>query len=207
MQNDEFSLNGYRLKRYNESNFVLIFHQKYSTGGLFANDNECNKSLRKNKFSVIGSINDNFKISEYFHLLLEYPELDAHLEWKQKLPITSSESNVQAIVYNKTFRDFHGLAKSADVTSSCLDGSPGTYTPYWFYSIGMKRKHVGWIIPGPLFVGDDSNYNVDSVFLWMKYDDINLIHNFPVISYRKPTRSRVLSFVFYLSILVCRNIS
>ena len=46
MQSSEFSLNGYRFKRYNESNYVLIFHQKYPSGGLFTSESECNRSLK-----------------------------------------------------------------------------------------------------------------------------------------------------------------
>ena len=112
-----YSLRGYQFQRYNESNFVLVFHHKFPTGGFFKNEEEFNQTIiskqsehRVNsKFSVIDLINDEFRIDGKFHFLLEYPEYDSHIEWEQKLPITSDASNVEHNVYNSSFKQFRGL--------------------------------------------------------------------------------------------------
>ena len=205
MDEYEFSLKGHRFKRYNESNFVLIFYQNYPFSGLFHSDQECNKSLLKNKYSIIGLIDDKYRINEYFHFLLEYPELSAKLEFKQKLPITSTSSNVQAISYNKTYNNFHGLAVSGDKNSTCFDGTPGAMTSLWFYAIGMKTKYEGYQIPGPQFVNNNTFINVKKVLLWMKYDDINLLRNLPSISLfctQKQARTRTPAFLVYYILLI-----
>ena len=205
MDESEFVLSGHRFKRYNESNFVLIFSQKYPSGGLFHSEEECNKSIKKNKYSVIGLIDDKYKLNEYFHFLLEYPELHSKLEFKQHHPITSSSNNVQSIYYNNTYKNFAGLAKSADKDNSCFDGSLGAEKSNWFYSIGMKTKYEGYQIPGPEFVNSDIFINVNKVLLWMKYDDISLLRylpSIPLFCTQKQTRSRTPTYLFYYILLI-----
>ena len=171
MDESEFVLSGHRFKRYNESNFVLIFSQKYPSGGLFHSEEECNKSIKKNKYSVIGLIDDKYKLNEYFHFLLEYPELHSKLEFKQKLPITSTSNNVQPIYYNKSFSYFYGLAKSADIEKTCFDATPGEGTLNWWYSIGTIHScETQWndnVIPGPI-------QGVNYVKLWIRIREASL---------------------------------
>ena len=205
MINSEYRLSGYRFKRYNESNFVLIFEQKYPIGGLFQDERECNKSHKKNKYSIIGSINDNFKINEYFHFLLEYPELDSYLEFEQKTYITSNAYNVNAKNYNSSFIQFNGLAKSGDANYSCIDGSPGVGTGSWWYSIGTKIPHSNAHIPSPIFknIGVDVNH----VLLWIKFGDIDLLRDFPLISSfctHKITISRPTAFLYIVVLLLIK---
>ena len=199
MQKRGFLLNEHRFKRYNESNFVLIFRQKYPSGGLFLDENECNKSLKKNKFSIIGSINDNFKINNNYHFLLEYPEVDMLIEWEQKLYITSNESDVYENVYNSTFKTFHGLAKSADFPdSTCIDGSVNS----WRYAIGTRISYMGKYIPGPYIT---TGIDVNEVLLWMKYDNVDLLHNLPTLRSfcsNKTSHSKISLFMFCFIFLV-----
>ena len=197
-----FTLNGYKFKEYNGSNFVLIFRHKYPSGGTFS-VNECMKSLKKNRFSVIGSIDERFKINNNFHFLLEYPEFDAHLEWEQKLAITSDTNNVQAIVYNASFGSFYGLGQSESTSYTCFDGSPKSPTEYWWYSVGMINPYTGYNIPGPVF--NNSHY-VKEVLLWIKFDKIMNLDVFPKIYFlctNKLTRSRASPFLFIIIFLLC----
>ena len=195
-------LNGYKFKEFNNSFFVLIFRQEYPSGGLFANDEECNKSLKSKRFSVIGSVDERFKVNEKYHFLLEYPELSAYLEWEQALPITTNSSNLEANVYNKTFKRFQGLSISFDSTRTCFDGSPGKNTNSWWYSVGMINPYNGRTIPGPVI---NNCIYVNEVLLWMKFDNISVLYNLPAIhiflSYNLAQSISLLQ-LFYLMILL-----
>ena len=86
----EIIINQYRFIEYNNSIYVEIFHHKYPQGGLFTTFQECNFSRKKNKFSVIGSISDQFIINKKYRFLLVYPTINRFLEWEQELSIHST---------------------------------------------------------------------------------------------------------------------
>lgn len=173
-------LNGYKVKHHNSSNFFLIFHHKYPIGGLFADDKECNESFKKNKFSVIGSIDESFKINNNFHFLVEYPKLDAHLEWEQELPITSYTKDVYANVFNKSFLNFRGIAYSDKYNETCFDGTPNSEASWW-YAFGIKNAFNG-NIPGPIFQQNDQGHiQVNEALIWIKIDNVDNIRKLPAI--------------------------
>ena len=197
-------LNGYRVRKYNESKWIMIFHQKYPSGGLF-NDRECLKSLKKNKFSVIGSVNESFKIDSKYHFLIEYPETGDLIEWEQSKEITHKAS-VDAFHYNKTFAGFRGLGFSFDTNKSCFDGSPGDngYESWW-YSIGTKQAYItNKAIPGPVF----SSYNVpvNEVSLWIKFEDVFIFEKLPKLKMfctMNVKRMNSFYFLFFVFLLLC----
>ena len=199
---NKLQLNGYKAKHYNSSNFVRIFHHKFPFGNMFLNYEECNKSLKKNKFSVIGSIDESFKINNNYHFLLEYPEINARVEWEQELPITSNVTDVHSNVYNKTFREFKGIAYSGNKGYTCFDDTP-SYTGTWWYAVGIKNKFKEEYIPGPVVL--DSYITVKEVQLWMKIEDISIVKKLPVInilcSQKKSYSTILISALAYAVIL------
>ena len=62
--NEQFVANGYHLSTNYGETFVKIFEQNYkeNENSLFVDDNEANFSLKKNKFSVLKYINNDFCI-------------------------------------------------------------------------------------------------------------------------------------------------
>ena len=181
----------------------MIFHQKYPSGGLF-NDNECLKSLKKNKFSVIGSINESFKINSKYHFLIEYPEYGDLLEWEQSKEITH-DASVDAIYYNKTFLSFRGVGLSFDNDKSCFDGSPGdSGYENWWYSIGTKKVFGDKGIPGPKF--ENNNVVVNEVRLWIKFEDPFIFEKLPklkIMCTMKMNTKKMNSFSFsFVAILL-----
>jgi hypothetical protein len=198
-------LNGYNVMAYNGSKWIMIFHQKHPEGGFFTDD-ECLKSLRKKRFSVIGSINESFKINSRYHFLLEYPALGDKIEWEQTKEITHSEP-VDAFVYNATFNGFNGLGLSYDRKYACFDGSPGDcgYTQFW-YTVGAKYHYPeGGPIPGPVY--QNKAIVVNEVKLWIKFDDVFVFEYLPIIAPKctvnyKRTLSFSFSFAMFLMIRI-----
>ena len=94
-------IDGYKLKKYNSSNWVRIYHQNSNKGGFFNSFDQCKFSLKKNLFSVIGLTDDSFKIKNNFHYLLYYKEIDAHFEWQQTTSMLDNVTSVNYIVYKK----------------------------------------------------------------------------------------------------------
>ena len=190
---------------YDDAKWVMIFHHKYPSGGLFS-DEECLKSLHKHKFNVIGSINDRFKINSKYYFLIEYPSRGDYLQWEQSKEITHDES-VDATVYNESFISFYGLGSSYDTAKTCYDGTPGDHkTDQWWYSIGTKNGYNSTVaIPGPCSVRECIPLN--EVNLWIKFDDIFVLKNLPklrlrctIFNKRKPTSSfSILASLFIVS--------
>ena len=171
-------IDGYRVKEYNSSSWLQIYHQNTFKGGFFKDYKQCNFSLKKNLFSVIGLTDESFKISDKYHYLLHYKELnDAYFEWEQATLIQENVSSVPYSFYNKSFTNFAGIAPSYLPSDACFDGTPGDNIYTW-YSIGRIEKYSD-AMPGPALNG--TGKVIADVSLYIKIDDMQRLQRFPVL--------------------------
>ena len=151
-----------------KENWIKIFHHNSQNGDFFINSNEVLFSNKTNKYSILGYINDSWKINNSFEFLLEYPQLIGYNRWKQSLhPKDNPEigDNNKAIGYeaiNITWKEqkWGGLVKSNPGDQTFIDGSCGSIGHYW-YSIGLYVSFNGGI-PGPNYIV------VNEVILWIR---------------------------------------
>ena len=156
------------------SKWMKIFYHNVE-GGFFINENDVLYNNNENKFSILGYIDDTWKINNYFEFLLEYPEVIGCNIWKQSInPRFNSEigDNQKAIGYiginiSWTLSNWGGLVKSNPGTDTYLDGSTGGIG-YWWYSIGSFKPYSNGI-PGP------NDIVVTKVLLWIKVLNNDLI--------------------------------
>ena len=101
----------------------------------------------KQKFSVIGSLNKDFKINDVYEFVLEYPNEEYSIHWTQSASPIETTTNV-GITQNhgdSRLSSFQGLARSADKVKSLLDGTPGNDINNWWFSVGTiinEYKHI-----------------------------------------------------------------
>ena len=103
------------------------------------------------KYSILGVLNDRYKINDYFEFVLryEYEALDtAILHWRQRVnPIKTNpgdtELGYEPINVSEYTIPFGGLAKSSQMENTSLtsprtyiDGTPGEHSfSNWWYSV------------------------------------------------------------------------
>ena len=129
-----------RFRKAYGATWELIFHHNMTKGETF-NDSSALFNNETNAFSIIGLINDNFKSGGYFEYLLDFPEHNIYLRWKQKIHISNTNKNQNSadIGFKKIHVDdngFKGLSRSTESGATVFDGSPGS-KGYW-YSVGAK---------------------------------------------------------------------
>ena len=157
-----------RFKKAHGATWELIFYHDITNGDIF-DDNLALLSNDAKRFSIIGTINDNFKHNGYFEYLLEYPEVPGYVQWKQSIDIarTTSTQTSEDIGFRKIHSDykyFHGLSRSTESTATTFDGSPATIG-YWF-SIGAKAYYCGVAFAGPCY--KTSTNGVHFCYLWIR---------------------------------------
>ena len=142
--------------KYGASWQLIFFHN--STGRvLFTKDSPdlliCNKTQQ---FSTLGTLTDNYKINGYFEFLLEYPEFNYLIHWRQKKNPIKSESNIGFIPLHVPDNPcpFNGLAITRSKTYTFLDGNVGSTV--WHYAIGSYGTWGGSeSIPGPYLLDEN----------------------------------------------------
>ena len=130
-------------KVHSGKNWLKIFSHEMIENNYFTSEKELQLTNNDGKFSIIGAIDESFKVNGVYEFLLEYPiELPNEFNhWNQTLfPLESAdyepdiEYNPIEISWNI---NFYGLSRS-DSTLTFLDGSK--YSNWW-YAIGAKSKH------------------------------------------------------------------
>ena len=133
--------------------WLKIFYQNSVTCDWFTSDEEFLSTNTEYKYSILGLIDENFKIGEYYEFLLQYPfeELSSgYNNWKQKIfPIDIIQENNSVDVNNGYFVDtschiswtngnWKGLARSNRPGDAFVDGS---YDWRWWFTIGAKKPY------------------------------------------------------------------
>ena len=157
--------------------WLKIFHHDIDVD-VFHNESEAKYSLKKGKFSILGLVNDNFKIEGKFEFLLEYPDKankQGMNRWAQnKNPLDEAETtNGKVDGYEPITLSweastdsyaFSGLARS-ESSSSLLDGTSTEGT--WYFSVGAYKKYNYKYLPGYTPTNTE-------VILWMRVREIFL---------------------------------
>ena len=128
-----------------------------------------------NKYSIIGSIDDNYRINDKFEFLLEYPSLAGFNQWLQTINLANETETFitegkPSTEYEPISINFHtrycgGLVKNLNPNTD-IDGS--THHEYWYYSIA-PYKYNKKQYPGP------NLYDIYMTYLWLR---VNPITNF-----------------------------
>lgn len=131
-----------RFKKAHGALWELIFFHNVTEGtNLYFDDSSALNNNEENKFSIIGFINEAFRINGCYEYLLEYPEHGEYLIWQQTIHIsnTTAQQTAADIGYKKkhqNYEGFKGLSRSTNSHATVFDGSPGT--DGFYFSIGAK---------------------------------------------------------------------
>ena len=166
-----------------DKSFFLVHHFKIDPASpkYFKNDYECLFSNEENKYSLLGYINDQFRVQGSFVFLLEYPETPCHYFFSQEVnPIFTTPDNVEGFTpYSSNCSSnlkFIGLNRNNYQNAAYLDGivTNPSNSWYWFFGIGQKTTWGGHDqIPGYI-----SSYSpiILEVNLWMQFDDPHVLY-------------------------------
>ena len=135
--------------------WLKVFHHYSGSGEYFNSESEVSFINSTNKFSILGMINNEYKIENKFEFLLEYPQISGYNHWNQSInPLLDLEvPSQQATGYNPisitwSQSSWGGLVKSMPGSGTIIDGSAGD--GMWYYAIGCT--HSSWSsfnFPGP----------------------------------------------------------
>ena len=190
------NVDGYRVKEYSGSTFVRIFSHDSKNNNYFK-EREVIFVNKKRKFSVVGSINEAFKINDKYEFLQEYCEVSKIYHWKQDTnPLENiSNFNYEPISIATTF--FGGLAISSSPNSAKIAG----HNVGWYYAIGEYTK-FGAGLAGPAWIDSVLKFdNVTKVELWIKIKDTNMIRYLPILYICSKNRNAC-HFKFLINICV-----
>ena len=150
--------------------WVKVFYHDSSQEDWFS-DSEALSVNSKNKFSILGNINEKHKIGQYFEFMIEYEETGTRVIWKQKKNIkdttTKDTSKTIGYVGNK-FKYFGGLTRSDYSGDTVFDGVTTDIAKFWNFAIGAKQKYLKYnTFPGPTYDGVNSDL-MTKVALYIK---------------------------------------
>ena len=160
-----------------ESKWLLVFHHNSKNKEYFANREMVLDCDQTNLYSILGKIDDSYRINGSFEFLLEYPEFDGYNRWSQiNNPVNENEtigknpvSGYRAINISWNARFWGGLAISTQKDHTFIDGSIGSGN--YYYMIGAY--HFWYISHGGIdeyhFAGPD--VAVSECFLWLRINE------------------------------------
>ena len=171
-----------------DNHFLLVFRHNSQTSNWFTSENDFKFANSIYKYSILGYINDDFKVSDTFEFIMEYPEKGVYGHWTQKInPLEAEgEANVGLQERNSTWDkrvSFNGLHRSSKPNSCFLEGTNEmdiNDSPRWYYSIGSKRSWNGNYIPA-YYHGVDT-FAFHEVLLWLKITNLQLLNRIPLYS-------------------------
>ena len=156
----------------------LIFYHNPSKGVKFEDGEELFvRNSDNSKFSLLGILNENYKINGYFEFYLKYIYETApvyFVHWRQKSNPIYTEPNDQNIGYvpiNVTltsYAPFEGLAKSYTRNSTFIDGNPNS-DENWWYAIGAYQYYPNdGAIPGIYIKQNNKDIGAKEVYLYVR---------------------------------------
>ena len=167
----------YETRIYRKSTFLKIFFQNISNGIAFTDENEAKLCDLDNRFSILGKINDLFKLkNNKFEFILEYPEKKTYNRWQQSIfPLDEYNSNGKSVVTDyspihigETFSIWGGLSRSVGNLAklSLLNGTPGD-EGNWAFAVGQYNGAT-WTHGGQTIYIIPATTPVNIVYLWLK---------------------------------------
>ena len=161
----------------NFQDWHLVFQHNSQKAGFFGELSRAKYSHKNNLFSVLGRINDLYKINGYFEFILVYPELKDYIQFEQdKNPLYTKNTDTfdcHISHFNwKHLQPFQCLTRS-NFSKTLLEGQRTIHT--WYYAIGLLKAETDYpdAIPGPGW--NVSNTIIHEVSMFMKIIDKSLI--------------------------------
>ena len=143
----------------------------------FTNEDEAKLCNLDNRFSILGKINDLFKLkNDKFEFILEYPEKKTYNRWQQSnFPLDESNAEGKSEVagykpihIGETYSIWGGLSRSVGTvaTLSLLNGTPSDLTN-WAFAIGQYNG-ASWGHNDQKIYLIPATTPVNFVYLWLK---------------------------------------
>ncbi|EAY09841.1 hypothetical protein TVAG_259220 [Trichomonas vaginalis G3] len=131
-------------------------------------------------------------------MLIEYPQIPFYSRFTQTTNpnINTNNTGFNHVSGQNAF-DFHGLARSADVTETYLDGSPSISIHDLWFAIGTYKPYLMNYIPGPFSYNNTIN-QVKWVDLWIRIENISLLINMKSLIKCHTVRCKPVSFSYHL---------
>ena len=164
--------------------WVLVFRHNSSNKDFFRNEKEALFSAKKNKYSLLGRIDDNFMIDGRYEFILEYPQINKFYHWTQtKNPIKAGPyDDIGFEPKSIDYGDLTGLARCSN-SKAFLDGNVGH--EYWYFAIGAYSSYNSMrCFPGP-YNGNET-FCFNSVSLYMKVNETKYLER--LLSYNLCSR-------------------
>ena len=195
----------YDVEELRNISWTLIFHHNVS-GGFFKTHKEALFSFKPDKYSILGYIDDSFKINDKFEFVLIYPENPGYNHWTQKInPIHAqpNENNgYEEINCSWKSNSWKGLSISSYSPSTFLDGSP--FVSSCFYAIGQIHNEPKYpnSLAGPEWTFNRGGQTYHRVDLYMRVDDVTLLHKIHQLSTIKQINNQCYRPSLYSHILI-----
>ena len=196
------SILGYQTNNFYGLKWVRIFHHDSHYGYFKTLGDALFSPKNKQKFSVLGSLNKDFKINDVYEFVLEYPNEACLLHWNQtKNPIeTTTNIGYKPIHVDSKLSSFQGLSRSADKSQTLLDGTPSEYTDSWWFSVGTIKDQFKPNIP--VYRINASEYTTSHlVNLWVRVESYDIVKTLPSLSLFICTCNKCKKQTFYVFII------
>ena len=171
--------------------FLLLHHFKIENSQYFKTQEEILFGQSKNKYSILGYLDDSFKVKNKFVFLMEYPEGDCAIFFEQDINPVIAEPDQFVNMKNRGLEclgniPFSGLTRSTTESRTFIDGviRNESQNRIWYYPIGQKQGNGGDIIPS---YSEPQNPKITEVNLWIQIEDFSLLSRFKSILTCKPS--------------------
>lgn len=185
---------GYKIARYDNNDYVLVFHHNSTNKILFSQDrNQAFKEVtfinEVDRFSILGSVSDSFYIDNKYNFIFHNPDdfPNTILQFNQSShPLfTTTAKNVEIKYITqpncRVIQDsnrFQGLI--VDYQYSLIDGNPNTN---WNFAIGSFSFHKGGnTIPGLVMLCDGVYNPAHTNDLYIRIQNLKLIDSLPILN-------------------------
>ena len=150
--------------------WLKVFYHNTTFGDYFTKYEDVLDSHTPQKFSILGLINEAFKIRGKYEFLLDVPGSKGFNRWRQKLhpnetttTTNSTMNEYEPIKISWTESFIGGIAKSNSTTRTFFDCS--TDYGQWWFPIGAKRHHT---IENTIPVHRNPDYEGPEIRLWIR---------------------------------------
>ena len=189
--------------------FLLLFHFKIENKNYFTTYNEFLYTNSKNKYSILGYLDDSFKIDlNSFHFLIEYPETSCYISFTQNVNPLNAPHNSQVgydnSITNCTLKvPFSGLTKF-NGSNTYLDGyNQAEYDSIWHYPIGQRTVWVSGHHQIPAYL-DVYEPKITEVNFWIKINSLAIIDKIKSFYSCKQSSSFHVFHLYYLIITIIK---
>ena len=191
------SISKYEFLSFQGAQWLKVFYHRPGENGVyFKTEEEFMNINEKQRYSIYGELNENFKINGKYEFLIYYPELSKYNWWRQsKLPyddIEKSDSKTaegyEDVSISMPGSDWGGLVRQTishpDCSNQCsfIEGSVGVSQYYFAIGIKYSRKNVpaddDWVEDVYLFI---RIIGVD-LLLFLSKKNSKQLNNLPLFS-------------------------